>query len=552
MVGQKLWHYTIDSFLGAGGMGRVYSAHHTHLEHKRFAIKVLSGELAATVEMRVRFAQEADAASRLNHPNVVSVLDFGKSEHGLMFLVMELVEGRSIAELIARGGPMPLARALRLVRQICLGLQHAHSQGLVHRDLKPDNVLVDEADGARIVDFGLAIRADATTARLTQVGLALGTPVYAAPEQTHNEPVDHRADLFALGVTLYEMLAGRPPFDGGTVELIHHNATTIPPEIAVRSGVVVPTEVDALIRRLMQRDPDARYGTASEVVEAIDAIVLAPTRAVSLPLQPRFPVRRAWLAIGGIATTVAVAAVVALVATHPQPQTAKAPLTTSRAPRAEPTPDVPALEVSSSLVTPSPPPDAAPASIPRPDAAPASKARGPRGHPNKKLASARMPAPVEASPAELSATPSSNQPVAVEPPTMSTPIEVPRAPLPPATTLPSQPPLWTTADAKFESLRVSGALTDADVRRALARIEPTLRSCYQAAARADHKSPRATLAISFSIGNTRRASEVQAVGVWSPLARCVGAAIGQLRTETAPDVGDASVTLNLGFQPVAP
>ncbi|HEY0254010.1 MAG TPA: serine/threonine-protein kinase, partial [Kofleriaceae bacterium] len=186
-------HYVIDAFLGEGAMARVYRAHHAHLEHKQFAVKLLFGDFAATLEMRLRFAQEADAASQLAHPNVVSVVDFGKTEQGLMFIAMELIDGRSLADLVD-DGPMPWQRALALTRQIALGLEHAHERGLIHRDLKPDNVVIaGSPETARIVDFGIAIPVDnEQQTRLTNAGFTVGTPVYCAPEQTHNEPVDHR------------------------------------------------------------------------------------------------------------------------------------------------------------------------------------------------------------------------------------------------------------------------------------------------------------------------------------------------------------------------
>ena len=204
-------------------MGRVYSAHHTRLQRRQFAIKVLLGDLAATMSMRIRFAQEADAASRLDHPNVVPVVDFGKTATGLMFLAMELVTGPTLAQLIATDAPLPVEHVIGLTRQLCLGLAHAHARGLVHRDFKPDNVVVVSGTGLevpRILDFGLAITRDEPSARLTTAGIALGTPSYASPEQTHHEPVDERADLFALGVTMFEMLSGKLPFDGNAMEMI--------------------------------------------------------------------------------------------------------------------------------------------------------------------------------------------------------------------------------------------------------------------------------------------------------------------------------------------
>ncbi|HEY4057496.1 MAG TPA: protein kinase [Kofleriaceae bacterium] len=286
LIGSTLGaHYVIDSFIGEGAMARVYRAHHAILTSKQFAVKVMLGDLAATLEMRLRFAAEADSASQLAHPHVVSVVDFGRSESGLMYLVMELVPGKSLLDVITAEGGLAPRRALALARQICLGLAHAHERGLVHRDLKPENIIIaGKPEQARIVDFGLAVAMDdERSTRLTAVGLAMGTPIYAAPEQTHNEPVDHRADLFAFGVTLFEMLAGKPPFEGGIIEIIRQNASDLTPPLVGRNGKPVARPIEAVVRKLMRRDPKDRYQDASEVLAALEAAQLAPSKIVALP-----------------------------------------------------------------------------------------------------------------------------------------------------------------------------------------------------------------------------------------------------------------------------
>ena len=281
MFGQ---HYLIDACIGEGAMARVYRAHHSLLPNKQFAVKVLIGDLSATVEMRMRFAAEADASSKLDHPNVVSVVDYGRSETGLMYIVMELVSGKSLFELIDETGPIPQRRTLDLARQICQGLAHAHERGLVHRDLKPENIVLSgRPELARIVDFGLAIPTDdERSTRLTGEGLTMGTPIYASPEQTHSEPVDHRADLFALGVTMYEMLSGKPPFEGNLLELINQNASDVMPAIVGDGGEHIAPATEAIVRKLMRRDPAHRYQSAAEVLEALEAVALAPSEPVVL------------------------------------------------------------------------------------------------------------------------------------------------------------------------------------------------------------------------------------------------------------------------------
>jgi serine/threonine-protein kinase len=195
--------YVIEALLGEGAMGRVYRAHHRVLANQRYAIKVLIGDFAASATMCQRFAREAESASRLDHPNVVSVIEYGRSERGLHYLVMDLVEGASLASLIAQG-PMPAERVIRIAHQLCEGLEHAHGRGVIHRDFKPDNILIVADAGrdiARIADFGLAM-AIGTDPRLTTNGVAC-TPAYAAPEQLRGGTIDHRVDLYGLGATMF-------------------------------------------------------------------------------------------------------------------------------------------------------------------------------------------------------------------------------------------------------------------------------------------------------------------------------------------------------------
>ena len=238
-------------------MGRVYRARHARVS-RRFAIKVLFGDHSASPKMQERFAREAEAASRLDHPNVISVVDFGEGETGLLYLVMDYVEGRSLADVVHRSGPLAPERATALARQLARGLAHAHDRGLVHRDFKTDNVIVTDDGGEespRIVDFGLAVMFEAgeERGRLTTEGMVVGTPAYMAPEQSTSEPVDHRTDLFSLGVVYYEMLAGVLPFSGTPMELARQNLNSDPPPIAERvPGLEIPPERE---KRPAHQDP---------------------------------------------------------------------------------------------------------------------------------------------------------------------------------------------------------------------------------------------------------------------------------------------------------
>ena len=232
ILGKTIGRYVIDRFIGEGGMGRVYEAHHATLANKRYAVKVLLGDAGATPSMRKRFAREAESASRLVHPNVVGVIDYGATEGGLPYIVMDFVDGQSLAELID-SGPMPPARVIRLVRAVCDGLAFAHAAGVVHRDLKPANIIVTADDLPRIADFGLAQTLDEGDVRLTSTGMAMGTPAYAAPEQMAGKRVDHRADLYALGMTMFELLSGGVlPFEGGPMDVA--TAPTLLPRSARR------------------------------------------------------------------------------------------------------------------------------------------------------------------------------------------------------------------------------------------------------------------------------------------------------------------------------
>jgi eukaryotic-like serine/threonine-protein kinase len=280
LIGSEIaGRYVIDERVGEGSTGLVYRAHHPHLLRK-FAVKILFGELVSDPRMRMRFAQEAALASQLNHPNVVSVVDFGRSEQGLLYLVMDYVEGKSLSDVIRAEAPLDPLRVVRLARQLACGLGHAHEHGLVHRDFKPGNVILeqrgDEPTLPRILDFGLAISTRETAeaaARLTECGYVVGTPVYIAPEQMLDHPVDRRTDLFAFGVVLYEMLSGKSPFDGSPTEIAQKNLIAPVEPIGRRSpGVAVPAELERLVFRLLEKQPDNRPASTGEVCAALDAL----------------------------------------------------------------------------------------------------------------------------------------------------------------------------------------------------------------------------------------------------------------------------------------
>ena len=311
--------YTIERELGGGGMSRVFLAHETSLG-RSVVVKLLPPDLGAGVDAE-RFRREVRLAAQLQHPHIVPLLSAGERD-GLLYYTMPYVAGESLRALIDRSGELPVAGALRLLRDIADALAYAHRQGVVHRDLKPANVLLEEGH-AVVIDFGVAkaLSAAANAHALTAAGIALGTPAYMAPEQAAAEPTaDHRADLYAFGILAYEMLAGQPPFAGrNATQLLAAHLTVAPEPLTARRPGVSP-ELAALVMRCLEKRPADRPQSADEVIRALDTM---PTRPVGTPgLEPRagaagaasvrsrLPGRRAMLVTGLTVAALAVTVVV--------------------------------------------------------------------------------------------------------------------------------------------------------------------------------------------------------------------------------------------------
>lgn len=293
--------YRILKLLGEGGMGQVYLAEHVAIE-KRVALKVLRAQYATRGDIVTRFQQEAISASRIKHPNVLDVFDFGQLENGCFFLAMEFLEGNDLADELTRRKVLDAATGIRISMQICRALAAAHANGVVHRDMKPENVFLQRtADGeeiVKIVDFGIAqlrSKDELSSAaqgkrRLTRTGMIFGTPEYMAPEQASGKHADSRADIYAVGIIMYEMFTGAVPFTGETFlgVLAKHLSDEAPLLNVVCPELSISASLQGAIMRALEKDPTQRYQTMLEFAQAI----AATSDASALGYRPSQPAPR--------------------------------------------------------------------------------------------------------------------------------------------------------------------------------------------------------------------------------------------------------------------
>jgi eukaryotic-like serine/threonine-protein kinase len=271
MIGQRIaGRYEIEELVGTGGMSSVYRARDTVLE-RTVALKVLHEHHSSDPEYVERFRREARAIARLNHPNIVTVIDRGEFE-GRQFIVFEHVPGENLKDVVAREGPLPVVQALELTQQIARGLAYAHEHGVVHRDVKPQNVLLDDSGRPKVTDFGIARSVDPDDA-LTETGTLLGSSDYISPEQASGQPVGTASDQYSLGVLLYELLTGEVPYpaEGFMAVAMRHVRDPVPSVRAQRPNV--SPRVDALVVRAMAKRPEDRFPSVAAMMAAIEACV---------------------------------------------------------------------------------------------------------------------------------------------------------------------------------------------------------------------------------------------------------------------------------------
>ncbi|HET9424380.1 MAG TPA: protein kinase [Gemmatimonadaceae bacterium] len=271
--------YHVLKKLGEGGMGQVYLAEHVKMGRKS-AVKVMNPGMVQNVDAISRFNREAANASRINHPNVAGIYDFGETADGLIYLAMEFVEGEPLTNIIKQHGALPPMRASEIARQTAEGLSVAHEMGIVHRDLKPDNIMVGKgrngADLVKVVDFGIAKAAASDEQKVTKTGMVVGTPEYMSPEQLSGDPLDARSDIYSLALVTFNMLTGTLPFPGESMqETMIMRLTDDPRRLGeMRPDVSWPADLQAVMDKALARDANKRYRNASEfardLVEAID------------------------------------------------------------------------------------------------------------------------------------------------------------------------------------------------------------------------------------------------------------------------------------------
>ena len=390
LVGMELDHgkYRVRGLIGRGGMGEVYEAEHTALGH-RVAVKVMLDKYTGDHDAATRFTREALAASKIGNEHIIQVIDIGTAPDGRAYVIMELLEGSPLTKVIEGAAAMPAPRATNIIRQVLRAVGAAHAKGIVHRDLKPDNIFLitrgDETDFVKLLDFGISKFLDPElhgAAKLTTTGVGIGTPLYMAPEQAMGNDVDHRADLYACGAILYEMLLGRPPFEASTYAMLVSKLLTTDPPLLNERRPELPTRLVSAAHRALEKDPLRRWDSAdafaaalplptslSASAEELAGTIASGRRHVSSPALTNKR-NRAWrssltLAVVGVLVGGAVAGGVYTLSRRPGPP----PVTAARLPA--PAPEAPAAAPAAPSAAP-----VRPAAVPAETSTPAVTATG--------------------------------------------------------------------------------------------------------------------------------------------------------------------------------
>lgn len=284
--------YRIESLVAKGSMGVIYKASQEAIG-RVVAIKVMHGYLVNDDESMKRYHKEAKAASRLNHPNITTVYDFGVLASGQPYIVMDLLSGKALADILQQRGQLTIGQTLMVFNQVCQALTEAHARGVVHRDIKPENIVIDELpDGknihVKVVDFGIATFAaegEDTIGKITKTGTVCGSPFYMSPEQCDAGKVDQRSDLYSLGIVLFECLTGKVPFDSKDIYLVLSMQVKDPPPrlSKIRPDLEFPPEIEMVVAKSLAKDPEARYQSAQEFYDAFAAAAGLKGRSAALP-----------------------------------------------------------------------------------------------------------------------------------------------------------------------------------------------------------------------------------------------------------------------------
>lgn len=324
MVGQTLDRYSLVEKLGSGGMGDVFKGYHPSLDQYR-AVKILPPYLSGNPELVERFFREARRCAALHHPNIVRLEHVGEQD-GLYYMVMDYVPGGSLRQLIDSGGPVPIQRGLHIAAQVCRALAHAHAHGVVHRDVKPSNILIGADDQVFLTDFGIARGVVNDEPGLTAAGVTLGTPEYMSPEQVRGEPVDGRSDLYSLGIVLYEMFTGELPFTARSKATVKRQQLEKRPDSPRFYNPELPEGVEQVILQALEKAPADRFASAEEMELALIAVQAEPVDVVEMMRpQPVVVPAAAPAAVPVAAPAAAAAAAAPAAATPPRPERESAP-----------------------------------------------------------------------------------------------------------------------------------------------------------------------------------------------------------------------------------